>query len=113
METSNREVVGGHPPAMPPFGVKLYCLATMIGIFALVPTAWGVSPTFGIATAVVGALHLLSIYGLWKSYLIGLDLAIAMNVVNVVGAVRIGSFMGIVLPVAFVLYLRHVRDYYK
>lgn len=101
-----------HAPVLPPFGVKLYCLATLIGMFALIPTAWGVSPAFGVVTTVVTVFHLLSFYGLWNMYLVGLDLAVAMNVVSILGAILVGSFTGIVLPIVFIVYLRHVRVYY-
>lgn len=113
MGTTNREVVGQYAPALPTFGVKLYSLATMVGMFVLIPTAWGVSPAFGVVTTVVALFHLLSIYGLWNMYLVGLDLAVAMNLVSIVGAIAVGSFMGIVLPIVFILYLRHVRVYYR
>lgn len=112
MGTTNREVVGRPTPVLPPFGVKLYCLATVIGMFVLIPTSWGVSPAFGLATTVVAVLHLLSIYALWNMYLVGLDLAVAMNLVSILGAIVVGSFTGIVLPVVFIVYLRHVRPYY-
>lgn len=112
MVTANREVVGARTPVLPPFGVKLYCLATLIGALVMIPTAWGVSPAFGVATTVIGAFHLFSIYGLWKVYLLGLDLAVALNVVSIVCAILVGSFAGIVLPIVFIVYLRHVRALY-
>lgn len=112
MGTTSHEVVGDRPTVMPTFGVKLYCLATAIGALVLIVTSWDVSLAFWSVTTVLGALHLLSIYGLWNGYLVGLDLAVALNVVTIIGAIVVGSFAGIVLPIAFILYLRHVRVYY-
>lgn len=112
MGTTNREVVARPAPVLPPFGVKLYCLSTAIGMFVLIPTSWGVSPAFGVVTTVVTVFHLLSIYGLWNMYLVGLDLAVVLNLVSILGAIVVGSFTGIVLPIVFIVYLRHVRVYY-
>lgn len=112
MGTTNREVVGGRPTVMPTFGIKLYCLATAIGTIVMISTSWGVSPAFGVVTTAIGALHLLSVYGLWNVYLVGLDLAVALNLVTIVGATLVGSVAGIVLPILFILYLRHVRVHY-
>lgn len=112
MATANQGAVTGGTPEQPRFGVKLYAVATTIGALALISPAWGVSTTLGLTAVAFAVVHLFSVYGLWYGYLIGVDLAIGLNLVSIVGAVLVGSFVGMVLPVGFILYLQHVRPDY-